>query len=107
MLDNVDDPHTLHSYLDIEEAEALVRSGRLSGGMLPKLTACLDACAAALSGHVVNGAMTDASLHEIFTNEGCGTMIVAERDHGQPAGDFATTEAGEPMIERLAQYVAV
>ena len=52
VLDDVNDPHTLHSYLDIEEAESLVRSGRLSGGMLPKLAACLDA----LRGGVARGA---------------------------------------------------
>ena len=43
VLDDVNNPHSLHSYLDVEEVESLVRSGRLSGGMLPKLAACLDA----------------------------------------------------------------
>ena len=28
VLDDVNDPHTLHTYLDVEEAESLVRSGR-------------------------------------------------------------------------------
>jgi hypothetical protein len=32
-------------------------------------------------------------LHEIFTNEGCGTMIVARRDRSEPAG--AAEPAGE------------
>ena len=57
VLDDVGDPHTLHSYLDIDEAESLVRSGRLSGGMLPKLAACLDALRGGVErAHVVNGA---------------------------------------------------
>ena len=93
VLDDVGDPHTLHSYLDIDEAEALVRSGRLSGGMLPKLAACLDALRGGVErAHVVNGARTDALLHEIFTNEGCGTMIVARREENRPA-DAAGTAA--------------
>jgi acetylglutamate kinase len=92
VLDDVADPHTLHSYLDIEEAESLVRSGRLSGGMLPKLAACLEALRGGVErAHVVNGAMTDSLLHEIFTNEGCGTMIVARREPSRPNGAVAET----------------
>ena len=77
VLDDVADPHTLHSYLDIEEVESLVRSGCIGGGMLPKLTACLDALRGGVArAHVVNGTAPDTLLHEIFTNEGCGTLIV-------------------------------
>jgi acetylglutamate kinase len=86
VLDDVNDPHTLHSYLDIAEAESLVGSGRLSGGMLPKLAACLDALRRGVArAHIVNGTVPDTLLHEIFTNEGCGTMIVTERDRNRPA----------------------
>jgi acetylglutamate kinase len=92
VLDDVNDPHSLHSYLDIEETETLVRSGRLGGGMLPKLAACLDALRGGVErAHVVNGARTDSLLHEIFTNEGCGTMIVARRDENRPADAAAET----------------
>jgi acetylglutamate kinase len=94
VLDDVHDPHTLHSFLDIEETESLIGSGRLSGGMLPKLAACLDALRGGVErAHVVNGGRTDSLLHEIFTNEGCGTMIVARRDRSEPAG------AAEPSAE--------
>ena len=93
VLDNVNDPHSLHSYLDIEEVESLIRSRRLSGGMLPKLAACMDALRGGVAqAHVVNGAVPNTLLHEIFTNEGCGTLIVAERDRSRPADSDAETE---------------
>ena len=86
VLDDVDDPHTLHSYLDIEEVEALVQSGCIGGGMLPKLAACLSALRGGVArAHVVNGTPPDTLLYEIFTNEGCGTLIVAERERGRQA----------------------
>jgi acetylglutamate kinase len=96
VLDDVNDPHSLHSYLDVEEVESLIRSGRLGGGMLPKLAACMDALRGGVArAHIVNGAVPDTLLFEIFTNEGCGTLIVAERDRNRPAdtGGDAENEA--------------
>ena len=80
VLRDPDDPGTLQSYLDIEELDALIEQGVVGGGMLPKLAACT----AALQGgvprvHVVNGTVTDSLLGEVFTNEGCGTLLVAKR----------------------------
>jgi acetylglutamate kinase len=88
VLRDVNDPRTLHSYLDLEELDSLVQSGVISGGMLPKLAACK----AALEGgvprvHIINGLTPDALLAEVFTNEGCGTLIVARRE------SLATREA--------------
>lgn len=77
---DVNDPATLQPLLDLEQLDALVESGAVSGGMLPKLTACR---AALLGGvpkvHVINGLRTDTLLGEVFTNEGCGTLLVAKR----------------------------
>lgn len=81
VMDDIRDPHTLHSYLDLEEVESLIRSGVISGGMLPKLSACLDALRGGVPRvHVINGAAPDTLLCEVFTNEGCGTLIVAQRE---------------------------
>lgn len=101
VLDDLNDPRTLHSYVDIAEAETLVKSGKVSGGMLPKLAACLDALRAGVPRvHIVNGERPDALLQEIFTNEGCGTLIVAERnrpgDAAAEADAQAADEAGKP-----------
>jgi acetylglutamate kinase len=81
LLRDVGNPSSLVSYTDIEEIEAFKREGRLSGGMLPKA----DACVRALQGgvrrtHIINGLKPGALLREVFTNAGCGTMIVERRE---------------------------
>jgi len=82
VMDDVDNPATLHSYLDVAELETLIGRGVVGGGMLPKLAACVEALRGGVPKvHVVNGRATDAILGEVFTNEGCGTLIV-ERKRG-------------------------
>lgn len=81
ILRSVKNPHSLISYTDVEEIEQLRASGALSGGMLPKV----DACVSALKGgvrrtHILNGTRPGALLLEVFTNAGCGTMIVDKRE---------------------------
>jgi acetylglutamate kinase len=72
------EPETKLSRLTGAEAEALVRDGAATGGMIPKL----QAIAALLnrgvkSAHIINGSTRNALLSEVFTDEGTGTMIVA------------------------------
>jgi acetylglutamate kinase len=88
LLKDVGNPSSLVSYTDVEEVEAFKKAGRLTGGMLPKA----DACVKALQGgvrrtHIINGLKPGALLREIFTNAGCGTMIVQRRESqaDQPA----------------------
>lgn len=86
VMGDVDDPKTLRPYLDIEELEQLTKSGVVGGGMLPKLAACTEALRGGVPRvHVINGLVPDTILSEVFTNEGCGTLIVAERDAVKPA----------------------
>jgi acetylglutamate kinase len=85
VMNDVKDPTTLHSYLDIDELEELIRLGAISGGMLPKLAACVDALRGGVPRvHIVNGLVHDTLLCEVFTNEGCGTLIVAKREESRP-----------------------
>ena len=68
--------HTLISSLDHKECAAMVASGELEGGMLPKVQGCLRALEAGVGrAHILNGTTPHAMLLEIFTNEGIGTMI--------------------------------
>lgn len=81
LLSDVGNPASLVSYADLEEVERMKSEGRLTGGMLPKA----DACARALRGgvrrtHIINGLKPGALLREVFTNAGCGTMIVEKRE---------------------------
>ncbi|MBI5200574.1 MAG: acetylglutamate kinase [Elusimicrobia bacterium] len=80
------DPFSLVSYADIAEVEQLKADGAISGGMLPKV----DGAMAALKGgvrraHIINGTRPGALLTEVFTNAGCGTMLVAKKEC-EPAG---------------------
>ena len=72
------DETTLISTLNLGEAHILLNSGKLEGGMLPKLQACITAVKAGVSrAHIIDGRKPHSILLEIFTHEGIGTMVVA------------------------------
>ncbi len=74
-------PETLVSYADIPEIEALRDEGRISGGMLPKVEACIGALRGGVRRtHVLSGLRRGGLLTEVFTNAGCGTLIVDRRE---------------------------
>jgi acetylglutamate kinase len=51
----------------------------LSAGMIPKMTACLDAVRGGVpQAHVLDGRLPHAVLLEIFTDSGIGTMVVPD-----------------------------
>src|SRR5919202_1705408 len=73
-----DDPATKLSRLSVEEAEALLRDGVATGGMIPKLQSITALLRRGVgSAHIIQGAQRNALLSEIFTDEGTGTMIAA------------------------------
>ena len=51
----------------------------LSGGMIPKMEACLAAVRGGVPrAHVLDGRLPHAVLLEIFTDSGSGTMVVPD-----------------------------
>jgi acetylglutamate kinase len=53
----------------------------IKDGMKPKIAAARRALKAGVrSVHLVSGSRADAILAEVFTNEGSGTMLVADRN---------------------------
>jgi len=59
------------------EANALIKDGTISGGMIPKVETCLAALDQGVEAVViVNGKVPHAVLLELFTEHGAGTMIV-------------------------------
>lgn len=77
ILRNPKDPSTLINHLDLEECGALVKSGVIDGGMIPKVEACFDALRAGVGKiHVIDGRRPYSLLLEIFTDTGVGTEIV-------------------------------
>lgn len=67
---------SLISELSEAEARKLIQDGVITGGMIPKVDACLDALAAVPRVHIVDGGEDHVLLRELFTNQGAGTMII-------------------------------
>jgi acetylglutamate kinase len=69
-----DDPSTKIS--QISAMEAAQRLGTVSGGMRPKLEACVQAIQGGVrAAHIVDGRQPHSVLLELFTDEGIGTKI--------------------------------
>jgi len=63
--------------LSSKDADALLASGAIAGGMIPKVKCCQSALAAGVSKtHIIDGRVEHAILLEMFTHEGVGTEIV-------------------------------
>ncbi|MGM0509887.1 MAG: acetylglutamate kinase [Thermoplasmatota archaeon] len=81
ILEEKDDPSTIIPYLDLEGAEAVLKSGKITDGMLPKLQNAINAVEKGVDRiHLIDGNMDHSLLVEVFTNQGCGTMIEKETD---------------------------
>ena len=81
ILEDRSDPSTLVSYLDLAGLRGLRKEGALGDGMLPKATAIESAIEGGVPRvHLVSGSTQDALLREVFTNEGCGTLVVRSID---------------------------
>ena len=66
----------LISSLNFEEINKLIKNDVITGGMLPKIQACLDAINNNVKmAHIVDGRIQHSVLLEIFTNEGIGTLV--------------------------------
>lgn len=71
------DPSTLISALGTEQALRMIRDGEISGGMIPKVEACIRALDAGVARtHIIDGRKMHSLLLEIFTDQGIGTMVV-------------------------------
>ncbi|MEM1316425.1 MAG: acetylglutamate kinase, partial [Pseudomonadota bacterium] len=58
------------------DIEAMIASGEISGGMIPKVRTALDALAEGVDGVVIlDGTAPHACLLELFTEHGAGTII--------------------------------
>src|SRR5579863_8199047 len=67
------------SSVTTEELAAMIGSGAVDGGMIPKVRSCIEAVESGVaSAHVLDGSAPHALLLEIFTREGVGTMVVSQ-----------------------------
>jgi acetylglutamate kinase len=73
------DKSTLISEMDINEAQEFIDNGVVGGGMLPKLTNCIEAMKNGVSRvHMLDGRVEHCLLLEFFTEKGIGTAILKE-----------------------------
>jgi acetylglutamate kinase len=94
ILEDPKNPATLVSYIDLAGLARMKSEGRLASGMAPKA----DAIRSAIEGgvrrvHVISQTLPDSLLLEVFTNEGTGTLVVAD------TGSLSAAEQGAEREE--------
>lgn len=81
------DHTTLLSEITAGHVARLLEKEEISGGMLPKIEACLRSLEGGVGWvHILNGTKPHAMLQEIFTRKGAGTMIVNDKLSGAGNG---------------------
>ena len=71
-----DDPATLIPDITVDDARELMRSGIISGGMIPKVECCIDAINCGVRKVIImDGRVPHSILMETLTDEGAGTMV--------------------------------
>lgn len=76
VLTDKDDPSSLISVLPQAQVPDLLADGTLKGGMIPKLTCCLDALSGGVQqAHILDGTLPHAILLELLSDDGIGTMV--------------------------------
>ena len=75
----LDEQKQLCSNLDAAKARAMIDSGIIVGGMIPKVNCCLEVLAHGVShAHIIDGRLPHALLLELLTDEGIGTMFCGD-----------------------------
>jgi acetylglutamate kinase len=86
ILERLEDPGSVISYTDLKGLKRLRDQGSLKEGMLPKAAAIENAIRSGVRRvHVISYKSRDSVLAEVFTNEGTGTLVVADLNALTPA----------------------
>ena len=68
--------------LSTNQVDKLIADGTIYGGMLPKIACALDAVKGGVKrAHIIDGRVNHATLLEIFTDQGVGTLITDTTDN--------------------------
>jgi acetylglutamate kinase len=95
ILGDVNDPGSLISYTDLPGLKKMKGEGRILDGMLPKVKAIEDSIRGGVRRvHVVSYKAPEGILGEVFTNEGTGTLIVADVNALSPAEQLTSGAGG-------------
>jgi acetylglutamate kinase len=86
ILERVEDPSSIISYTDLAGLKRLREEKKIIDGMLPKAKAIEDALRGGVRRvHVMSYKSPEGILAEVFTNEGAGTLVVADINALSPA----------------------
>ena len=84
ILKDKNDPHSIISEIDIKGCKKLFETGIISGGMIPKVECCIDAIHMGVEKvTILDGRVPHALLIETLTDEGAGTMVVADMENAK------------------------
>ena len=84
---DVGDPASLIRQTTADELDALVADGTIAGGMIPKVSSCVQAVRHGVGrAHILDGRIAHVLLLELFTDAGIGTMVHGTEStaHGGP-----------------------
>lgn len=77
VMENIKDEDTLIPVITLDEIDGLIKSGIISGGMIPKVECCAEAVRGGISHtHIIDGKIMHSILIEMFSDEGIGTMFI-------------------------------
>lgn len=69
----------IYNSLNSSETAELIKNGTISGGMIPKVEACLDCVRGGVEkAHIIDGRIPHSILLELLTSGGIGTEFVAD-----------------------------
>lgn len=72
------DENTLISRIVVSEAQRLIKQGKLSGGMIPKVNCCIEAIRRGVKKvFIIDGRVPHSIIIETLTDAGMGTMFVS------------------------------
>ena len=76
---NFEDKTSFISTLTVSEAKSYIKEGIISGGMIPKIEACLHAIDSGTNKtHIIDGRVPHSIILEMFTSQGIGTQVVKD-----------------------------
>lgn len=78
LLEDENDESTLIGKIFVSEAQRMLNQGQLSGGMIPKVSCCVEAIRRGVKKvFIIDGRVPHSILIETLTDEGMGTMFVS------------------------------
>lgn len=99
LLLDVRDESSLISRIDAPALQQLLDDGTLTGGMIPKIAACLHAVTHGVeSAHLLDGRLPHVLLLELFSDAGIGTMICASQRSLATQARSGRSSAGDSSL---------